>query len=70
MTGQLFVQFLFPCKCGTDLEIHGQPFDGIGPGMADSVNCPNCNAEHLLPTRALRLYYRVNGNTWRQVEQA
>ena len=61
-----FVQFLFPCKCGTDLQIHGRYFQGGGFGLDDVVSCPKCNEKHSLPTKALRVFYR-DGDVWHSV---
>ena len=65
MTNEPFVIFMLPCKCGTELEIHGQVFEDSGGrwGSGDIVNCPTCNAEHPLPTKSLRVFYR-DGNVW------
>jgi hypothetical protein len=58
-----FVQFLIPCKCGVDLQIHGQHFKDGRWGSRNTVTCPKCKTEHGLPTIPLRLFYR-DGNLW------
>jgi hypothetical protein len=58
-----FVQFLIPCKCGVDLQIHGQHFKDGRWGSRNIVKCPKCKTEHELPTNVLRLFYR-DGNLW------
>ena len=60
---QAFVKFSFPCDCGTDLEVHCKPFIGGRGNFSHIVKCPKCDAEHELPTKALRLFYR-DGNLW------
>jgi hypothetical protein len=61
-----FVQFVFPCECGVELQIHGQYFVGSHADGPDSVACPQCRKEHKLPTRPLRFFYR-DDNSWRVV---
>jgi hypothetical protein len=51
-----FVQFLIPCKCGVDLQIHGQHFKDGPWGSRNIVKCPKCGTEHELPTNVLRLF--------------
>jgi hypothetical protein len=58
-----FVQFLIPCRCGVDLQIHGQHFKGGRCGSRNVVKCPKCKTEHGLPTNVLRVFYR-DGNLW------
>lgn len=56
------VQFLIPCKCGVELQVFGKfPVGDIGAHF--KVNCPECNEEHGLPTKALKLFYR-KGDLW------
>jgi hypothetical protein len=66
---ELFVQFLIPCKCGTELEIHRQHFASeVGQwGVDTEVKCPKCGKTHYIPTKALRVFYR-DGNGWRQAK--
>ena len=45
-----FVQFLIPCKCGVDLQIHGRHFKDGRYGSRNTVTCPKCKTEHGLPT--------------------
>jgi hypothetical protein len=61
-----FVQFLFPCQCGVELQVHGEYFLGPRVGGPDSVACPKCGKEQILPTRPLRFFYR-DENSWKVV---
>jgi len=53
-----FVQFLWPCDCGVELQVHGEYFVGFRGGGLHSVTCPNCGKRHDLPTRPLRFFAR------------
>lgn len=59
---ELFVQFVWPCDCGTELQVHGEHYVGFRVGQY-SVTCPKCGKEHNLPTRALRVFTREE-NAW------
>jgi hypothetical protein len=59
---ELYVQFQWPCQCGTELQVHGEHYVGFRVGQY-SVSCPKCGKEHDLPTRALRVFSR-EGNAW------
>jgi hypothetical protein len=61
-----FVQFVFPCECGRELQVHGEYFVGFRVGGDDSVSCPKCGKRHHLPTRALRFFYR-DEDSWKVV---
>lgn len=63
---ELFVQFVFPCECGVELHVHGEHFVGFPVGR-ESVTCPKCGKEHVLPTKPLRFFYREEGNAWKVV---
>ena len=58
-----FVLFMFPCRCGTNLQVHGQYFIGYVSQGKNCVACPKCKQEHDLPTKALRFFYQ-DGDRW------
>ena len=59
-----FVQFIWPCACGIELQVHGEYFVGVRAGGHDFVTCPRCSKEHPLPTRPLRFFFR-DENGWK-----
>lgn len=66
-TEELYVQFVWPCGCGVELQVHGEHYVGFRVG-SESVTCPKCGKEHNLPTRALRFFVR-EGQVWNQVAE-
>ena len=62
---ELYVQFLWPCECGAELQVHGEHYVGFRAGQ-ETVACPKCGKEHHLPTRALRTFVR-EGDVWQAV---
>lgn len=60
-----FVLFIFACKCGTNLMVHGEYFVGTRVG-SQSVQCPKCKAGRELPTRPLRFFHEEDGH-WNTV---
>ena len=54
---ELFVQFVWSCDCGAELQVHGEHYVGFRVGQY-SVTCPKCGKERDLPTRALRVFSR------------
>lgn len=63
-TEERFVQFLWPCDCGVELQVHGEYFVGFQVSGRHYVSCPKCKKEHDLPTRPLRFFYREE-NSWK-----
>ena len=59
----VFVLFMFPCSCGTNLQVHGAYSKGFVWQGRQFVVCPKCKKEHDLPTRPLRFFFQ-DGDHW------
>lgn len=66
-TEELYVQFVWTCDCGTELQVHGEHYIGLRAGSY-FVTCPKCGKQHDLPTRSLRFFVH-EGQVWNRVPE-